>query len=512
MAVKTPIGRIPLPGWALGLNRDADPFLLEAEESPDALNVDFGYRGSVKKRKGYAAWSEDAGLVDSPRAMLRWKTVLGNEHLFYVADDGTVLGGTSAPLTDSTQDVGSWSLNEEYRVGIASLNDVVYFTALGTTSIPAYDGSSWSAITATAFDGTSARFPKAQHLVLHHDRIFAGNVKASGGTRYASRVHWSDALDAETWTASSYIDFDPDDGQQITAMHPFGEHLVIFKDHRLQLLTGKSEDSFARYNLDSEIGTTSPGTVVPYSTMLYFFDPSTGVHRFDGASIHPIDAQLNLYILDGQNRDYTHKNYAYIHEGRYYLNICWGSDAFPSRTFILNLETGAWGEYDYGVYASAVFGNALLGGGPRDASGIYTLQSGLNDDAAAIVAYFKTAWMSPDDSPSAKHRLMRLDSIWKSIGDHDITVNMFRDWSNSSALYTQEIDTDPGAAGWGVGEWGSMLWGAPKSEVYSKTTGWGNSRWQSVQFEARSTAVAADWRLNGFTIIYSSLGRVRGEA
>jgi hypothetical protein len=226
-----------LPGWRRGLNKDANATQLTEEESPEASNVDFGVRGSVSKRKGYSAWSEDAGLVDSPRAMLSWKTVAGAEHMFYVANDGTLLGGTAAPLTDSTHDLGTWSANEEYRVGMASLNDVLYFTAIGTTNPKSYDGSSWASLTATAFDGTASRFPKAQHLVTHVDRIFAANVKNAAGTRFASRVHWSDALLAETWSATNFIDFDPDDGQQITAMHPFGEALVIFKDHKLQLLT-----------------------------------------------------------------------------------------------------------------------------------------------------------------------------------------------------------------------------------------------------------------------------------
>lgn len=510
---RTEIRLITLPGWKLGLNKDADPYQLTEEETPDAQNVDFGPRGSVSKRKGYSPWSEAGSLVATPRAMESWKTVTGSQHMFYVANDGTILGGTSAPLTDSTKDVGSWSLNEEYRVGIASLNDVIYFTSLGIgANIASYDGSSWSNVTATQFNGAGGKFPKAQHVVTHHDRIFAGNVKTQSGTRYASRVYWSDALDAETWTASSYIDFDPDDGQQITALVAFGETLVIFKDHRLQLLTGKSEDSFSRYNLDSEIGTTSPGTIVPYSNALYFFDPSTGVHLFDGAAIHPLDEAINLYILNGQNRSASYKNYAYMHEGRYFLNICWGGDTFPSRTFVYDLGTQSWAEYDYGVPASAVFANKLYGGGPRNTTGIYQLQNGLNDDGSAIEAYFKTAWISPEDDPSSKHRLRRVDSVWEALGDFDIQLNMFRDFRGDTVLYEQLIDTDPTFVGWGVGLWGEMLWGTPADEILSITTGWGNIRWRAVQFEARSTGAADDWRLNRLTLAYSSLERARGEA
>ena len=512
MPAATPISMITMPGWTNGANRDADPYQLEVTESPDAENVDFGVRGRVSKRKGYASFDEVAALASAPRAMKSWKTVAGSETLFYIADDGTILVGTGAPLADSTKDVGTWSLNEEYRVGIASLNDVVYFTSLGAgANIPSYDGSSWVDVATTIFDGTAIRFPKAQHLVTHVDRIFAANVENTGGTRFASRVHWSDALDAETWTASNFIDFDPDDGQQITAMHEFGENLVIFKDHRLQLLTGKSEDSFERYNLDSEIGTTAPGTIVPFSTMLYFFDPSTGVHRFDGSAIYPVDDAINQYLLDGQNRTQSHKAHAYIHEGKYYLSLAWGTNASPNRTFVLDLTTNSWTEYTYGLQASAVFGNKRLGGGPNGVLGIFTMHTGLDDDGVAIEAYFYTPWVSPADTPSAAHRLRRLDTIWEAIDDIDVRVEMFRDFSRQSAIYDQAIDTDPSGSLWGTAVWGLARWGSPRDEVYSKTTGWGNLLWSAVQFKVSVTGLTDDFALNRLTMIVSTRARVRGE-
>lgn len=512
MPQKTPISLITMPGWTLGVNRDADPYQLEVTESPDAENVDFGVRGRVSKRKGYAAWSKAAALTTAPRVMKTWKTLAGSERLFYVADDGTIHFGTGAPLADSTKDVGTWSLDEQFRVGVGTLNDLLYFTALNTSTIPRYDGSSWSSLTATIFDGTSGTFPKAQHLLTHVDRIFAANVD-SNGTRLASRVHWSTALTPETWEATNFIDFDPDDGQQITAMRAFGPDIVIFKDHRIQLLTGKSEDSFSRFPLDSEIGTTAPGTIVPFSTMLYFFDPATGVHRFDGASIYPVDDAINQYLLDGQNRSQAHKAHAYIHEGKYYLSVAWGTDAYPSRTFVLDLTTGSWAEYTYGLQASAVFGNnnARLGGGVDGALGVFTMHSGLDDDGSAITAYFRTTWISPADTPSASHRMRRLDTVWEAIDDIDVTVSMFRDFSNTSFTYQQTIDTDPGGDLWGAGVWGVAKWGSPVSEVYSKTTGWGNQLWAAVQFEVRVAGVADDFALNRLTMVVSTRPRVRGE-
>jgi hypothetical protein len=509
MPSRSPVGLITLPGWVKGLNRDGDPFQLELVESPDALNVDFLVRGAVKKRLGYDAYDKTTPAA-SPRLLARWNVVGGTEHLFYVDNDGTILNDDGVPLVDSTKDVGAWTTASGYPVGAASLNDVIYFTALGTTTIPSFDGTSWASVTATAFDGTASRFPKAVSLATHHDRVFAANVKNAAGTRFPSRVHWSDALDAETWTAANFIDFDPDDGQEITRIVPLGEVLVVFKTHSIQLLTGKSEDSFTRFKIEPQLGSEAPGTIVTYSGLMFFFDPASGVWQFDGAGFTPQDEAMNRYILDGINFANRYKAHAFVWQSRYYLSVPWGADAFPSRTFVLDLRTKAWTEYDYGVTASTVFGNKLYGGGPRNVKGVYQLQSGLDDDGTAITANFKTNWLAPEGSPSSKHRIRRVDSTWTALAVPDVTLRMFRDFSITTPVYSQMVDLSLGGIVWGTDDWGG-LWGGGRSEVASRTTGWGNTRFRAAQFEVFSDGATDDWQLNSLALVMSTLGRIRGE-
>ena len=508
MPRRSPIGLITLPGWVKGLNRDGDPFQLELTESPDALNVDFLVRGAVKKRKGYDSWDKatPSGL---PRLMASWEGIAKAEVIFYVDNDGTILWDDGTPLVDSTKDVGTTSTMSGYPVGSASLNDVIYFTALGATTISSYGGADWADVTATAFDGTAARFPKAVTLATHHDRIFAGNVKNAAGTRFPSRVHWSDPLDAETWTAANFIDFDPDDGQEITRIVPLGEALVIFKSHSIQLLTGKSEDSFTRYRIEPHLGSEAPGTIVTYSGFMFFFDPSTGVWQFDGAGFTPLDEAMNRYILDGINYANRYKAHAFVWQSRYYLSVPWGADTYPSRMFVLDLRTRAWTEYDYGVTASTVFDNKIYGGGPRNTAGVFQLQSGLDDDGTAIAANFKTNWLAPEGTPTSKHRIRRVDSTWTAItGTDDVTLRMYRDFAATTPLYSQAINIDPGMT-WGTDNWGED-WGT-LTEVPSRTTGWGNKRFRTAQFEAYSDGLTDDWQLNRLALVMSSLERIRGE-
>lgn len=45
--------RLDIPGFVKGINKEADPYLLEEGEVPDAINVDFGQRGEVSRRDGF---------------------------------------------------------------------------------------------------------------------------------------------------------------------------------------------------------------------------------------------------------------------------------------------------------------------------------------------------------------------------------------------------------------------------------------------------------------------------
>ena len=504
------IATIDFPGWAKGLNRDADPSQLGVDESPDALNVDFGERGSVTRRRGYTAFSETI-INDTPRLMLSWNILGGTERMFYVAEDGSLFFGSSAPLTDSTYDIGAATATSSGRsVGSSSLEDLLFFTGLGATTPLQYDGTSWTQLTATIFDGTASRFPVAAHLQTHHERIFAANV-TSGATRHASRVHWSTALTPTTWPASNYIDFDPDDGQEITALATLGESLVVFKNRSVQLLVGKSEDSFTRYKIESALGTESPRSIVPFGGSLFFFDANTGVWRFDGAAFVPLDEGLNRYILAGQNRANAYKAHGYIYRNKYYLSIPWGAVTYPSRTFVFDLRTQAKTEYDYGVFASCVFGNVLYGGGPRDATGIYLLHNGLTDDGTAVSAYMRTSWIVPEGAPFSKFRTRRIDTVWTAIGNFTPALGQYRDYLTSSYMFEQDIDTDPGGAAYGSAVYGTAVFGASVEEVLSRTTGWGNARWRAVQLKVSSVGAADDWELNNVAMVVSSLPRVRWE-
>lgn len=502
------IQSLDLPGFTGGLNRDADPFQLEASESPDALNVDFGLRGAVSKRSGFSHVTTTQAELNND--IIVWDIQGGATKILAIAWDGDIWDYTGTPTEIDAVTWTAASSEEDWPVGVASLNNVLYLTNMRGDAPIKWDGTTLTVMTATIFDGTSARFPKAKYLLAAHDRIFAANVD-DGTTKFRSRVHFSDFLDAETWqTPDSYIDFTPDDGQEITAMVQFGEDIVVFKNHNVQLLSGASTDSFSRFVVDSGVGTVSPRTVKPLGKNLIFFDADSGVHGFDGNGFELLSSKINDYILDGINYSYAYKAHAFVYRRKYYLSVPWGADTYNSRMFVYDDQTQAWTEYDFGVLDAAVDGQDVYAVGRNSVDGVCQLFSTLNDDGVAIEAYVRTPWLTVD-GPERKARLRRADFAFSAKSNVLVDVEMFRNFDTATAYVAQTVDVDPGGAVYGTAVYGEDTYGFGSDQVFRMLTGWGG-RWRTVQFKIGVTGVGDDFQLNRATLHVSSLGSVRGEA
>ena len=72
--------------------------------------------------------------------------------------------------------------------------------------------------------------PVLDFITTHNNRVWG--VDAAN----KSRVRFSDILDPETWSVLNFIDFNPDDGDYITAMMRIGQDLVVSKQWSMALL------------------------------------------------------------------------------------------------------------------------------------------------------------------------------------------------------------------------------------------------------------------------------------
>lgn len=493
-----------LKGWRGGLNKEADPLQIELDELAEALNVNVGLSGAVSKRDGYSRF-DDSSMTSKAEHLFTWELMGGAKHLVAVDADGDIWTATATTFTEDNTGWLAASDTREWPVAFASLDNVLYLSSTrGSTR--SFDGTSWTNISDNTLNGSGTEFPHARHLVSLHERMFAFNVDTNAGT-FRSRMYFSEAGEAETWEATNWIDFQPDDGQEITAASAFGENIIVFKNHAVHLLSGTDENSFTRYPLDSKIGTESPGTVVPDGNVIRFFDYQSGVWEFDGASFNKIDDKINTYLLQGVNVGEHHKAVGFVHRSKFYLSVPWGTDTFNSRTFVYDTRTKAWSEWDFGFLGAAEKDRTPHIVSPRDAVGVYQLNDGQTDDGTAVSAEIKTGWLSPK-TLAVKHRLRRLDVAFSALGNFDITVEMYRDFI-SDAYKTKTVNTNPGGWIWGTATWGEDLWGGGLEQVYTRDTGWGK-RWRTMAIRFAESTATGDFQINRVTAHISSIGSVRG--
>lgn len=503
------ISPINLPGWVGGLNREADPFQLDASESPDCVNVDFELRGAVTKRDGYSKHNGSNSTSTKGVALQAWRTLAATKWMILTDTTGDVfhMSATAASdLVDSTFNLGASATERAYQVASASLNDRIYVTSLKGDLALRWDGTTWVQVTKTAFDNTNNRFPPARALAANNERFFAGNVKNAAGTAFRSRVAWSAALNPEQWAALDFIDFAPDNGQEITGLAVFAESLVVFKNRSMFVLAGTDASNFTVYPLDPNLGTDCPGTIVNAGTELYFFDHLTGVWKYDGSNFERIDDKINNYLLTKVNAANAHKSVAWTWRNRYFLSVPWMTDTTNTRTFVYDPRIKSWTEYDFG-FADAVSSDEIMYAvAPREAVGVYKMWTGQTDNGSGITAYFDTYWIAPGGQ-ALRNRIRRLDLAFSAIGNFDVDVSMRRDFV-ADIYRTKTINTTPGGSLWGFFNWSGFWGGLGLFEVLSRSSGWGDL-WAVCQFRFGQTG-SGNFSINRMTVLTSGRPRLRG--
>ena len=110
--------------------------------------------------------------------------------------------------------------------------------------------------TPMSWDGTGVPVPLTgspptlDHVLTHHNRVWGTDSENK------SRVRFSNILDPSTWDILNFIDFNPEDGDYITALKRSGEDLVVAKQRSMALLTGSSTYNYSVVWLDTEQGAT----------------------------------------------------------------------------------------------------------------------------------------------------------------------------------------------------------------------------------------------------------------
>jgi hypothetical protein len=463
---------VNMEGFSGGLNKDADVARLEPDETPELLNGLIGLRGEVYKRPGYSQF--DTNLAGQIEHLNSWRAADGSEYLMAIESDGDVhfTQDTTQAFTSTGTNLGVGGSATRHPIGFTTANGFLYFGSRRGHDTKKFDG-----VTVT----NVAAIPSAQHLLWRYEQLFVSNIAGS-----PSQMQISLELDPEDFaTEPAIFQFDVDDGDEIRAMVPSGEDLLIFKDHSIHTFTGKVRSDFAKYRLDSLRGTVSPLTVKQVRGLIIFFDRDTGVWAWDGAQFALISEKINEYILNNVTYDHAYVASAYVRRDAYILSLPWQTAQSNQRTFVYSTLTNSWTEWDYGVWDATQHASRQFAGSPRGQVGVYETWIGSDDDGSSIPFTFKTPWMHPGGT-GAKARLRRIEMNMTATAA-TVDVDLFQDYFTAIVQNRQFTADNPN--------------GATETDLIKNLDGWGG-RAAALQLQI-TTDDMSPIQLNNLSAIFS---------
>ena len=184
----------------------------------------------------------------------------------------------------------------------------------------------WDAVSDPAVLGTDP--PVLSMITTHHNKAWGVDTECS------SRVRYSNILDPTKWDAYDFIDFNPDDGDQISSIIRYGQNLVVSKSRSMALLTGNKSSNYNVSWLDSETGATGKNAMCIADKYLVYVSQD-GI-RFTDLSQSVVSTERLLPSWEGINKRRLNqaacvywKNKCYVAlplEGSLYNNTVWVYD------------------------------------------------------------------------------------------------------------------------------------------------------------------------------------------
>ena len=180
--------------------------------------------------------------------------------------------------------------------------------------------------------------PVLDFITTHNNRVWG--VDAAN----KSRVRFSDILDPETWSVLNFIDFNPDDGDYITAMIRIGQDLVVSKQWSMALLTGNATTNYSVVWLDVEQGVTGKRALC--NTNKYFTYVAQDGIRFTDFNSHAVASERLLPDWEKINKRRLNqaamvywRNYLLValpRDNSLYNNTVWAYDMLRNAWSIIN--------------------------------------------------------------------------------------------------------------------------------------------------------------------------------
>lgn len=283
-----------------GLNNNDSRQNLQPNETPDCQDVVFSNRGGFRTRNGYKSILEQTALNGG---YIGGQFSAGTEVLWGFTDVGGMWtwDGTSYTAVTTAD-----PLNSGVVIRSAVWGGKLYFAnwLSNTTRYMKYwNGSAFAALTDTPNDNYTApaggNAPVARLIANHSGHMWWADT-LEGGTRFRSRLRFSHPLQPEDFATDDYFDIEPDDQtDQITALFPFKDMLMVFKRRAVYVVYGYDRESFVVQKIAGVSGVSCQDVIDANAGVVYWWSIDGNVFAFNGVGIVPIGDRIKNIVNEG---------------------------------------------------------------------------------------------------------------------------------------------------------------------------------------------------------------------
>jgi hypothetical protein len=506
-----------------GLNIDAPRQSLTMNETFDCLDVDFNLRGGFTQRRGLKVINPSAGGSVTARmngGYLLGQVSFGTDMVVGVSDqkqlflwDGSTATHVATAVTDQTDTVrqatwtakmylancwsgGSLTTNARSGAGLATV------TVLTNTFNDNYTAP------------TGGNIPKSRIVCNHAGFLWVADTVESG-TRHRTRVRWSHPLQPEDWATADYFDIEPDDQtDEITALVPFKDVLLVFKKRSVWGIYGYDKDSFVAERISAASGAWTQEAVAVNAGIAYWWSPDGNVYAFNGQGVVPVGTRIRAVLRDGLIDAGNNHRLCWAEE-RLYVSLV-KSDGVSRFCFVYDPRvgrSGAWTKYSFEptsfCWWRGVAGDNKVLMTLRGKDGLFDHNNPnqVQDEfvvntLSEIPAYYSTAWFSGNDTALSK-QFKRLHLTAATQDPCTFNVEVYHDFNDSvihrTLLYT--VATPGGGMLWGTSVWGGAAWGSGDA-LYSFARLPSAGRGHSIRMVFKATDNTSSWWVDSFTLPY----------
>lgn len=451
-----------------GLNLRADAFQLLPGESPDLLNVDVDPRGGFRLRHGVTPINSTLLTADATEI---WTYANGASVDQILVRDATRVSSSTGGNFTTQKTYGS----APATIRAATMNNKNYWVA-GDVAVVKWDGTTASDLAATFNDDFTAPddgdMPRAKLIAVWNNHCWVANTIESS-TAHPNRIRFSHPNRAEDWRTDDWIDISVgQDGDEITALVPAGDRLLIFKRQSVHAIFGYDFSSFNVVPLVQTTGATRQEAVtVSDDGVVYWFNWPSGVFSYDGKSVKWEFERLIPLIQDGTiPAEYQAKIACGWLDHRLWVSVPEDAATVNSASYVFDPslgKQGGWVKYDLALHAMREWKRddsdaVQLGCGVGNKlvlnliTALYQDNFGSNVD---IVCRYRTHWFDGGSSVFKK-RWRRPEFVLEGDADTVTDVEVFYDYDPSSVRkYFQLETTRPmGTGEWDVHDWDEFSW------------------------------------------------------